>query len=181
MLPSSSALSICSAPPISSTKRLQMDRPRPLPPKRRVVDASACEKPSKIWTRFSAAMPMPLSRTAMRNCMCWAVCSSTLNCTTTSPRLVNLMALPPRLISTCCSRMASPTMTGGMRGSTSNSTSIGLGPTLADKITDRSRSSRSMRKGCGSSAILPASILEKSSTSLSRPNRDLAAPSALVA
>ena len=51
------------SPPIASTSRLQIDSPRPVPPKRRVVDWSACEKAVKIAPTLSAGMPMPVSRT----------------------------------------------------------------------------------------------------------------------
>ena len=50
-------------PPINSTKRLEMARPRPVPPYLRVVEASACEKLSKMVERRSAGIPMPVSET----------------------------------------------------------------------------------------------------------------------
>ena len=51
-------------PPINCARSRQMDKPRPLPPNRRVVDSSACWKGSNIVCKASALMPMPLSRTA---------------------------------------------------------------------------------------------------------------------
>src|SRR6202167_1667379 len=42
--PAPSVLSAMIAPPIASTRRLVIDRPKPLPPKRRDVDSSACVK-----------------------------------------------------------------------------------------------------------------------------------------
>ncbi len=53
-------------PPISLTKRAEMERPRPVPPNSRVVEVSACEKASKIFLCLSGAMPIPVSRTAKR-------------------------------------------------------------------------------------------------------------------
>ena len=49
-------------PPISPTSCLAMVVPRPVPPKRRVVDSSACVKLSKIFACASGGMPMPVSR-----------------------------------------------------------------------------------------------------------------------
>ena len=37
-----------------------MARPSPVPPKRRVVEASACEKAEKIFSRAADGMPMPV-------------------------------------------------------------------------------------------------------------------------
>ena len=51
-------------PPISSTSRAEMVRPRPVPPKRREVEPSACVNGSKIAASRSGAMPMPVSSTA---------------------------------------------------------------------------------------------------------------------
>ena len=50
-------------PPINSTSRLEMAKPKPVPPNLRVTDASACEKLSKIVKRRSAGIPMPESVT----------------------------------------------------------------------------------------------------------------------
>jgi hypothetical protein len=41
-------LSTWIAPPIIATSFAQIARPRPVPPKRRSVDASACENASKM-------------------------------------------------------------------------------------------------------------------------------------
>ena len=68
-----------------------------------------------------------------------------------------------------------------MDGSMSNKTSTGLAPMLADRMTDRLLMSRSIWNGCRSSAILPASTLEKSRIWLMSPSSDLLAPSALLA
>ena len=48
VLPSPGSLSTPTCPPISSVSRLEMARPRPVPPYLRVVEASACEK---VWNR----------------------------------------------------------------------------------------------------------------------------------
>jgi hypothetical protein len=50
-------------PSIMPTRRLLMLRPRPVPPKRRVVEMSAWVKASKISLSLSCGMPMPVSVT----------------------------------------------------------------------------------------------------------------------
>ena len=45
---------------------LQMARPRPVPPKRRVVEESAWENGSNSRRAVSGAMPMPVSLTSNR-------------------------------------------------------------------------------------------------------------------
>src|ERR1700751_4748899 len=54
-------------PPCSSTMRLAIDRPSPLPPFSRVDEASTCWNSPKMraWSRWS--MPGPVSRTAPGN------------------------------------------------------------------------------------------------------------------
>ena len=138
-LPWPSALSRCSSPPIRPTSRWLIATPSPVPPKRRVVEASACVKPLKMRAWFSGAMPMPVSRTAISIVTSVAPIAITVTDTTTSPAAVNLIALPVRLISTCCRRKASPIRRHGRAASMSNSTSRFLAPMLADTMTDRSR------------------------------------------
>jgi len=48
-------------PPISVASSRQIDRPRPLPPKRRVVELSACVNGWNSVARSSALTPMPVS------------------------------------------------------------------------------------------------------------------------
>src|SRR5207253_2192148 len=58
-------LSTSSRPPRIVTSRSAMWRPRPTPPKRRVAEPSTWRNISKITERCSAAMPIPVSRTAI--------------------------------------------------------------------------------------------------------------------
>ena len=51
-------------PPIRSTRRFEIARPRPVPPKRRVVDASTWLNEVKSRSIRSGGIPMPVSRTA---------------------------------------------------------------------------------------------------------------------
>ena len=68
-------------PPIRSTMRLQITSPRPVPPYRRVVEASACANARNRLPMLSLLMPMPVSRTSKRN-SCWVLVSP-LRVTTT--------------------------------------------------------------------------------------------------
>ena len=95
-------------PPIRSTMRRQIARPSPVPPYRRVVEASAWLKEWNRRWRASSSMPMPVSRTSKRSRCCAAVSPSRRTTSVTEPRSVNLMALPTRLVSTWRRRTGSP-------------------------------------------------------------------------
>ena len=113
---------------------------------------------------------MPVSRDgeaeARPRSRCRAVVG-TRRATTTSPRSVNLMALPTRLTSTWRSRPASPTSASGTSGVdvADQLQALRVGPHgqgpqgVADRV-------RAGENSAGSSSSLPASILEKSSMSL---------------
>ena len=51
------------SPPRSRAISRLIERPRPVPPNLRVVDASACWNASKMIRCFSSGMPMPVSVT----------------------------------------------------------------------------------------------------------------------
>jgi glycine C-acetyltransferase len=72
-------------PPIASARRRHTVSPSPVPPNRRVVDASACTNGPKISHCLSGAMPIPVSATVNRNATSPEVASCTLTSTTTSP------------------------------------------------------------------------------------------------
>ncbi len=116
-LPCPASLSTPISPPISSTSRLLMLRPSPVPPYLRVVEASACWKASKMPPTCSGVRPMPVSRTTtLSSTACAKFCASA-TCTCTLPRAVNLMALPIRLLSTWPRRSGSPSSSSGTCGS----------------------------------------------------------------
>ena len=175
VLPWPDWLSTPISPPISSTSRLQMDRPSPVPPKRRVIPASAWVKGANSRGRTAGAMPMPVSRTVKRNHTASSPVSITWTCRVTSPRSVNLMALPTRLISTCCNRSTSPTSGPSDRGGseTRSRTPLACAEDPIRLSTSANRVPRS--KGCGSMRSWPASILERSRRSLMITSRDLPA------
>ena len=56
-------LSTVTLPPISSASRRTIERPRPVPPKRRVVEESACANGWNSRRRCSSLRPMPVSVT----------------------------------------------------------------------------------------------------------------------
>ena len=91
--------------------------------------------------------------------------------TTTSPCLVNLIALPIRLSSTCRSRPASPTRASGTSGCTSQASSSPLARARTLRVRRASPSVARSEKSAGSSSSLPASIFSKSSRSSTRPRR----------
>ena len=94
---------------MSLTRFLQIARPRPLPPKRREMDASICENGLKRRCIFSGAMPMPVSLTET-----WRREASTEILVADAsiqiePRIVNLRALLTRLRMIWRKRAESPT------------------------------------------------------------------------
>ena len=101
-LPRPGSLSTSMVPPRSSTRRLQIASPSPVPPKRRVVEASTWEKGWNRRMRLSAGMPIPLSWT--EKCS-MSACRRTS--TWTSPSAVNLTALLTRLARTWRRRVGS--------------------------------------------------------------------------
>src|SRR5215207_3427389 len=97
-------------PPCSSTIRLAMLNPSPVPPFSRVLDVSACWNSSKMRACWSGVMPGPVSRTRTQNRSAPSSSRSSeiAALMTTSPWSVNLMALPTRFRMTCTSRRSSP-------------------------------------------------------------------------
>ena len=66
VLPRPGVLSSPISPPMSSTSRLEIARPSPVPPYRREVDPSACEKDRNKRERASGSIPIPVSWTSKR-------------------------------------------------------------------------------------------------------------------
>ena len=64
--PTPSSLSTRIAPPIAETSRFEIASPSPVPPYRRVVEASTWENERNRRSIRSAGMPMPVSRTEKR-------------------------------------------------------------------------------------------------------------------
>ena len=66
VLPTPGSLVDADLPPISSTSWRVMASPRPVPPKRRVIDPSACSKARNRRSSAAGSMPMPVSITSTR-------------------------------------------------------------------------------------------------------------------
>ena len=86
-------------PSIMSDSSLQIANPRPAPLCARDFDESACLKRSKrtAWSCFEIPIPVSLTSSVSLSC---PFSSSTSMLTATTPRCVNLIALPTRLIRT---------------------------------------------------------------------------------
>ncbi len=65
--PAPAVLVTPSSPPISATSCLEIVSPRPVPPKRRLVEPSARAKDWKIASSDSGSMPIPVSVTSKRS------------------------------------------------------------------------------------------------------------------
>ncbi|MNS96021.1 hypothetical protein D3C72_1303020 [compost metagenome] len=149
-----------------------MVRPRPVPPKRRVVDVSAWAKAEKIASCTSGAMPMPVSRTLKHSTAASPSRLSRALVSSTVPCVVNLMALLVRLTSTCSSRSASPITWSTPSGSGPMRTSIGLSCAATPMLAAILSITSARRNGACSMVMWPASIFDTSSTSLMMPSRD---------
>ena len=150
-------------PSISSTKFLEIASPKPVPPNRRVVEASTCMNDWNNRSSAGPAMPIPVSRTVK----CTSRKSSgpvfvTRADTTISPLAVNLIALPSKFKNTCRSRVKSPTTHAGTSSASSHARfkpfSAAFG---ASKSSARSTHCRNC-SGSRSNSIFPHSIFEKS-------------------
>ena len=113
--PLPASLSRPMVPPICSTSFLEMTRPRPVPPKRRVAEVSAWVK--AVNRRFWSAglRPMPVSVTLTRRVAIpsGSGASSSMTRMVMEPVSVNFTALLTRLRSTWRMRTGSPTMWRG--------------------------------------------------------------------
>lgn len=85
-----------------------MASPKPVPPNLRVVEASTWIKGENSFSRSSGTIPNPVSVIANRIVAVVAVSDHNSALTTTSPWLVNLIALPIKFIKICRKRPASP-------------------------------------------------------------------------
>ena len=95
VLPTPAALDTEIVPPICWVSPRAMARPSPVPPKRRVVDASAWVNGWNRRACCASVMPIPVSATCTRRPS--AVPSTVM---VTDPRSVNFTALAARLVIT---------------------------------------------------------------------------------
>ncbi len=157
--PSPGVLSQPRVPPISSTMRLQMARPRPVPPYWRETEASAWVKRSNRWSTCSRVTPMPLSLTAMRRRSPSPCAGPWVTVTVTPPAAVNLMALERKFSSTWRMRVASPTR-GAISPWVTTARSRPLALACSASSPAMARAGATGSKGRTSSWAAPASSLE---------------------
>ena len=139
-----------------------MVSPRPVPPA--AAPAFVCANASKISVSASGSMPGPVSSTSNRR----RSPSPRAMATSTRPAAANLIALPSRLSITCRRCLSSRT---AHRGASSPSVIVNRSPfRSAVSPTTYSRSVRTRTRSVGASTMSrrPASIFERSSTSLIR-------------
>ncbi|MNF76468.1 hypothetical protein D3C84_585830 [compost metagenome] len=173
-VPLSGVLATLISPPSRSTRRWQMARPRPLPPKRRVVEDSAWLKGRNSWPRCSGAMPMPLSATLISTRSGSPAASRAHTATRPGHSLrppENLMALPIRLKRIWRRRMASELTQCGMSVAISCSRITPRALASGLRVLHRLSISSTSCSGALSISSLPASILEKSRMSSITPSR----------
>ena len=161
-----------SPPSISARLRL-MVKPSPVPPNRRVVELSACEKGWKIAAICSAAIPTPVSLTSNpRRGLGLSAGVAIATSKRTPPRSVNLMALPSRLMRIWRRRVGSLWMVSGIGPRHSTSSEICLLSARAIKEVT-SPTTLPGEQAMRSTVILPASILEMLRMSLMIPSKCL--------
>ena len=164
VLPRFGSLATVMRPPISSTSWRLMVSPSPVPPKRRVTLASTW---ANGWNRralCSGDRPMPVSRTLTRKVTVSGAGSiagrRTSRRTWISPRSVNLMALPTRLLMTWPKRSGSPRSRSGTSGAMSMNSSSPFSPALMAKRSLMLRSTSSSENSTCSMSMQPASTFE---------------------
>jgi hypothetical protein len=148
VLPFPASLSTPTWPPMRSTSFLQMASPSPVPPNRRVVDASAWMKLSKSRFCCAASIPMPVSVTSKRTPIALPCSDSLRTRRITSPESVNLTALPSMLMRIWRIRPGSPRRRIDICGSTitasSRSFSSAFGATSFAASSTTTRRSKSI-------------------------------------
>ena len=117
-LPFPFSLFTCTVPFIISTSCFVMERPRPVPPKRLVMEASAWLKLSKRESCCSFVIPIPVSFTIKNNSISSFTCMVLLISTLICPISVNFTALERRLFKICPILRPSPIINWGMLSST---------------------------------------------------------------
>ena len=171
VLPLLTRLPTVSVPPMSSTSRLLMASPSPVPPKRRVADSSTCMNGLKMRPISDSGMPMPQSRTTNSSRTRVLVESTTRTRRLTDPSSVNFTALLHRLRRTCRTRRASPISSKGTSGAISKENSSPFPSASGSTTAARIPSSFLRLKGVRANSSLLASTLVRSRISLRMPSK----------
>ncbi|MNQ90313.1 hypothetical protein D3C85_1056490 [compost metagenome] len=175
--PRPGTLSRLISPSRASTSWRVMASPRPVPPKRRLVEPSICWKAWNMRSCWSSDMPMPVSRTAKRSTSrssAAAVGSSSTE-SSTSPCSVNFSALDSRLRSIWCRRTRSLWITRGTPAWTWVISRRPLISAMGRRLPSSSASMSWTFSGSSLSCMRPASTLARSRTSLISCRRSLPA------
>jgi hypothetical protein len=164
-VPAPGVLSTDTEPPIISANMRLMASPNPVPPYLLAVETSAWEKAWNSLASCSGVMPMPVSCTAKTISSPLPAPGSRLTRNVMVPCSVNLLALDKRLNRIWRTRVTSARM--APRSGASSRVSVLpffsiSGATVVATASTAGPSSKVSRW----SSILPASILERSSTSL---------------
>jgi len=171
VLPSPASLSTSIEPSMSWQNRWVMLRPSPVPPYLRVVDGSAWVNGWKSRLICAAVIPIPVSRT-VKTISSRPFSRPRVAASETRPFEVNLLALLKRLSRIWRTRVRSariaPMSSWIARSSVLPFFSTS-GRTIAATAVTTSATSNVSRE----ISILPASIFDRSSTSLIRPSRCL--------
>ena len=165
-------LSAVTVPSMSSARRRLIASPRPVPPYRRAIDASAWLNDLNSRPSRSGGMPMPVSLTAIstsqreRSVPSPSTTGWPESSTSTSPRSVNFTALVSRLSTTCRMRPRSPRRAGGRLGDVTRRRPIPFARAVGARTASAAATVSSTENGSDSSSNRPASIFEKSRMSL---------------
>ncbi len=161
-LPTPRSLSTVISPPSRCARSRLMLSPSPVPPNRRVVDASACLKGANSDPIASGSIPMPVSSITKRS-----VCASLSYPTprVTVPDSVNFTALPTRFTMICLIRAGSEMTSEGIGDSHRTSSAMPLATARWPSNSIASLAISPGDAGTCSMLIRPAPILEQSSRS----------------
>ena len=156
-------------PPISSVKRFVMDKPSPLPPNLRVMEASLWVKGLNRPSVLFSGMPMPVSSISIIRFRAVKIRQRTC------PFSVNFMALLTRFIMICLMRVGSPCQVPQQSPSNSQSSKMPFSLAFTEKMRNKLDTTSSRSNSMCSSLSSLASIFEKSSTSLTKSSSVFAA------
>ena len=159
------------SPPMMLVMRRAIVSPRPVPPKRRVDEASTCVNGSNSRSRSALAMPDPVSVTMKSKRTRLGATREPRVRNVTTPSSVNLTALDRRLCSTWQTRKGSPRTTEGTSPSVICSNPSPLAAACASNGPVIRLARSSMETSTVSKVILPASILVMSRMSFSSDSR----------
>ena len=165
-LPTPGALRTAIVPPSPSTSRLQMLSPSPVPPYLRVVDGSAWTNGRNSRPSSAGVIPHPWSSTSTTSRGRGGSGSTRTRTSTARPGSVNLTALSSRFNSTCRNRVGSVVTARGRGPAGTAATRTRRSAARAAATARASVTARHGRHRTHSSSTFPASIFDRSSTSL---------------